>query len=278
MQVADAGRRGQQRILRCVRRGRSLVLRGNFVMQRPIGGQGRLNRHVRIGGVMMKFRIVRFLGLIVTLSAITTVAVRYIDARMRGGTVRAQEAPRQYTLLSQPSSWVAFEADLTISKVEGKSIKGKFFRASDGSMRLETGATVIHNIPRSLYYQKTRMGPWESFPMTLPPEGWVPDRYFAGRAGVGLQPLTEKVSGFEVYQQRNDRSGTIWLRAPALNFFDLVKTNSRTGARWSYSNVRLVEPNVALFLPPADDVVLIRTEPNGIVTTQGPAAEQAEKP
>jgi hypothetical protein len=114
--------------------------------------------------------------------------------------------------------------------------------------------------------------------MTLPPEGWVPDRYFAGRAGVSVQPLAEKVSGFEVYQQRNDRSGTIWLRAPALNFFDLVKTNSRTGVRFSYSNVRLVEPNAALFLPPPDETLLVRTEPNGIVTTLGPGAEQAAKP
>jgi hypothetical protein len=101
------------------------------------------------------------------------------------GIARAQ-SEGQPRVLKLPPTWVAFSSDVTIVQPDGQEQRGRFYRGSDGSERLEITSgpmiyTTIKNISQRTFYRfqgPTRVRPaadhWPAQPMLLPPEGWLP--------------------------------------------------------------------------------------------------------
>ena len=175
--------------------------------------------------------------------------------------------------VQQPQSWVAFEADVAKSEpaTDGRhpvSLSGRFWRDSSGSTRLEFGLTgttassqiAIKNVPSSTFYTFVSTRGWIRQPMVLPPKGYRPPRY---QLGPNFTKHTELVQGYTVYRTVN-AEGVVSLMAPDLNFFTL-KRQGTNGATETYYNIRIGDPDPALFEPPVGAVVTALSEPGGII-------------
>jgi hypothetical protein len=161
----------------------------------------------------------------------------------------------------QPTTWTAVEAAV---KVNGAPA-GRFWRASDGSTRLErltpdaAGVTIqIRNIPQAKYYVYRPLGGWTVHPMVLPTGGWHP-------VPVSRRALGSKVADvpFEVYEQRKSLT-VIERRVPQLNFL-IVSEVLPDGTNRTLTDLQLREPALSLFQPPAKTTVASSTIAAGIV-------------
>lgn len=174
-------------------------------------------------------------------------------------------------LVEAPTEWVAFSADFAGGLPGRESVMGRFFQASNGSTRLETGpigdaarVVFIKNIAASAYYSRRVKSDggvfWISGPMVLPSDGWKPMQMTEepGRRVV----LREKIEGFEVVQIGS--GGSVSLFAPRLNFHPLVVRRITTGYGELYHNVRLGEPAAELFTPPPGEEIRRTETPGGI--------------
>jgi hypothetical protein len=205
----------------------------------------------------------------------------------------AQPGQAKPELIPQPGRWVALEADVRIYQPNEPPMIGRYYRATDGSTRLETwmdgrpGKVVsIKNIPRSTHFTLTGAGNWISRPMRLPLAGWHP---VSVRMGPDVERLPEKLQNLEVYRQHSRNDGRILVRAPELNMLAVIEQDSTTGWRKELLNIKVGEPDAALFEPPSNAPVKQFPEPSGIVVGQPgdipprgftfPGGEQpAEKP
>ena len=198
--------------------------------------------------------------LLLALPVLSVAAVAYRQAQ-------SQPVP-PVTPIEQPTTWVAFEADVRITQPGEPIIVGRFYRSRDGSTHLETGpegdgkrVISIRNIQRSLHYSRMGSGKWMSRPMRLPAQGWRPIPVKASPKEV---KLVERVADQEVYRNVSEADGTIRLRAPALNMYPVVEQDIR-GWRKELSNIRLADPPDELFEPPPGVPVHHVDKPFGVV-------------
>jgi hypothetical protein len=185
----------------------------------------------------------------------------------------ARQAAQAGPLLAQPPDWVPFSADVEITVPNTPRVVGRFYRASDGSSRLETGpedgsrqVISMKNIPAQTFYWFSPAPGygWTSQPLKLPPEGWRPTQYRANMKD--LAKHGERIEGLELYRYVTP-SGDVALNAPALNFFSVVRQSVKFGKRERYFNIRLGEPPNDLFSPPAGASVRVLSKPGGIIFT-----------
>jgi hypothetical protein len=176
--------------------------------------------------------------------------------------------------IAAPEDWVAFDADFRKSKPDGSiDISGRFYRASDGSTREDWFAKSqlkmiqIQNVPLSKYYLWRSDTPnmWEDHDMKLPPFGHHPLKRHMSMEG--LSGVAAPIAGHQVFRYL-DKSNTMELQSPALNFFPLVLEDLTTGTRQEYTNIVKREPATELFVPPPGAVLEHRFEPMGIVYLQ----------
>lgn len=183
--------------------------------------------------------------------------------------------------IAAPSTWVAFSADLRLTSPtdRGGSI-GKFHRDGNGSIRVSTGPTesdvraiTIHNIPkaRSFVFSK---GVWESAPMQVAAEGRPPKTRLTNSPGLELYPFKLAYfegqdqspfakEGLEVYRSISG-DAFVRLEAPALNWFAVV-SQSITGRRQEYFNIRFADQPASLFEPAPGEPITEISEYRGIV-------------
>ena len=183
---------------------------------------------------------------------------------------RILQEPRP--LLEAPDTWVAFQADISITHPGGPESAGRFYRASSGSYRMDTGPTIddvkvvfIASFSEGVNYSWNEDGGWSwedarhrIQPIRVPEglEGWTlhPGRV-ALRVGESGD-MNAPTGGFEAYQVvRSD--GVTSFQVPALNFYPIVLTRP-DGRYQKYYNVDLVEPDSALFRPPPGAAVIPR--------------------
>lgn len=216
----------------------------------------------------MRPRTVVVASLIVpALAVVGSVAPRWATARLAGLTGQLQ----------QPANWVPFSATSRFTYPSGSVARGRFYRSSDGSERLDKEAysgqpatTTIKNILTSTYYMgmgtPTCCDKWASYPMELPKEGYTPSHIRTLDASA-VENVDAKWSGFEAYRLAKQNNFTRYL-VPALNYF-AVFTVDPTGARREFLDIRVAEQPSALFEPPAGAVVERVNRYNGIVDTDG---------
>jgi hypothetical protein len=191
-----------------------------------------------------------------------------------GASAAALRTPsaRQFTEISQPAEWVAFDADVLVETPNVVArLAGHFYRNAERSERLETWradnpsvkAISIHNIPKSrMYGYWPGKEQWVSAPMVLPPNGMQPPRWRAEMKNLSLR--SEPLDGFEVYQTIGV-AGDVQRVAPALNFFALYQRHARTGEVKTYSNVQIRPQDPTLFELPEGVNPAELTTPHGIV-------------
>jgi hypothetical protein len=166
-----------------------------------------------------------------------------------GGT-GAQVPQQPPAVVEGPSSWVAFSADIEVGFGSEPPLKGRIYRASNGSRRTDlydaagqVNMFSITNAPeRSLYLYDLRNG-WR---VTAVEVRQVP----ATRLSQSLvgRPSKEKWDGLEVFEAIND--GQVIVTAPAINFERVYSLVVRTGHSTTISNIKLEEPPADLFSPP----------------------------
>lgn len=161
----------------------------------------------------------------------------------------------QVQLPAGPASWVAFEADVTVTDLGQGTLFQRFYRASDGSTRTEAYSPdktqvviTIHNAQTRRVYVKGPSGGWASMADVQPPLVTQP----AFRTDwVGTTP--ESVAGLEAYRLAKTGS-TAWL-ARDLNYFEIRTEYPQAGKLREYQNIERREPSRDLFLPPAGEDV-----------------------
>lgn len=167
-------------------------------------------------------------------------------------------APPPVQTIDQPSSWVAFSADLERTNERGDLFSGHIYRASDGSTRFETGAgrpptemtlIGIQNIAQKASYHWDRRNGWTAGPIELPSQLWQPH---AVRQS-GYSDTDEKLEGFRLLKA----TGPTWASwsAPELNMYTVKREHYDCGSvgvtcYMKLLNIRLGEPSPALFQPP----------------------------
>jgi len=205
-------------------------------------------------------------------------------AGMIVGMSRAIKAlsPPPQVISGAPSAWVAFTADVTITKPNTASVIGRFFRGSDGSRRLETGPRIddiqviyILNTAEAQQYVFSSKAGWTVTAVpTLSAGRVLPSTFLPQRPDIVEYPYRLAIklgesgsltalAGFRAYQT-NGPDGTMRLTVPELNLFDVV-INSGNGRSERYSNVSLTVPDPTLFRPPPGVAILRRPPPTSIV-------------
>jgi hypothetical protein len=177
----------------------------------------------------------------------------------------AQTAAVQRSQIPSPPNWVAFSANW---KRVGKAgtIVGRYYRASDGSTRLESedGSNIVISISNVATVRQYAflLNKWVSYPMRLPPGGYRPSPRILGGTH-GLEVSTDVIEGYPVYKMTTI-GGVVRYQAPALNFFALV--TEFADARQEFFDIVLDEPASELFLPPPNVSIEMRDELKGIVS------------
>jgi hypothetical protein len=187
------------------------------------------------------------------------------------GTPNAQ-AP-QPQLISQPTEWVPFSAQHERTSDTGQVSVGRYYQASDGSTRSETGPSLdkinvvlIKHIPTATFYRWHLGEGWTQQPMQLPPNGWHPRPTYASL----FKDATETMDGFRLLKKELD-DRTVFV-APELNLFPVLETRTNCspgvacGSR--YFNIHIGEPPSELFQPATNVTIKQITEPGGIVKTR----------
>lgn len=183
---------------------------------------------------------------------------------------------RQY--VEQPSTWVAFSADIRrVNAMTGAVSVGKFYRSSDGSTRSDTGSSLdridtigIKNIRLVAFYLWSDKTGWSQQPMTIPPDGWGPGKIVFNER---MTRVPERIDGLELI--KHDAPPYTVFRAPQLNMFELVKLlpcqfASPTPCGTWFANVQIGEQPPELFEVPASQPVVQNPQPGGIVLRKAP--------
>jgi len=186
----------------------------------------------------------------------------------------AVQAQTQLQVVFGPEKWVPFSAIATNVHGSGPTVVGKFYRASDGSIRSESGPSFadvniigIENVSERTFYWWHASRGWESHPMDLPPSGWQPLRK---RSFNVLNDLTtDRIEGFDV-MGTTDRHHITTYEAPQLNFFRLrtvvpCPDSMQTGCGIWLSEISIAEQPSEYFRPPLGERIVQRSEPGGIV-------------
>jgi hypothetical protein len=182
-----------------------------------------------------------------------------------GASLTAQEPARPDTreLVPQPMAWVAFQATLERNGVA----VGRFLRDGHGSTRLELEApdergrmVIIHNVPQATYYVYRPGSGWTAQPMVLPTTGYLPVPVRRMDAGAAR---SEAVEGYAVFEQ--SRGTGRERRAPALNFFAVVRESADGLTVERYRGIQVATPPASAFVPPAGAAIIELREPGGIV-------------
>jgi len=159
---------------------------------------------------------------------------------------------------------------MTAVKTSGViTIVGRFYRASDGSTREESGlpngsinVISINNVSTSTHYAYVR-SEWHRYPMKLPINGYHPGLRAVGKTN-GLEESIEVIEGFQLYRLTG-REGSVRYQAPGLNFFAL-RIESQD-IHQEYSNVVIREQPREFFEPPDAAVVTPHDELRGIIAS-----------
>lgn len=201
---------------------------------------------------------------------LTAVAVLAGFSAQSGTPLRADV--QDSGLIPQPEQWVALAARSERVFESGRVMVGRYYRASDGSSRFESGpsfdeitAIGINNVPRRTHYRWTSQTGCTEQPMELPPGGWRPPRR---RISAAETILRNSIEGFDVV--KTERGDLTMLEAPQLNWLVLLEVIRNCGGsgadcRRRYSEIRLGEQRPELFEPLTCDTVTRLTDPGGIV-------------
>jgi hypothetical protein len=171
-----------------------------------------------------------------------------------------------------PADWVAFGAKVTITHPKNPTVYGRYWRASNGSERLDTGPApadmkviTIRSVPELTLYLFGPRG-WTREPMELLNSGrplpwkkglpnWQLHPYRLALAKGESGSLTAS-TGFSAYRVTTGQ-GIVTFKVAELNLFDVVRQRP-DGRHEVYSEIELGEPAPALFIPPAGAVVIDR--------------------
>jgi len=174
-------------------------------------------------------------------------------------------------IVDAPATWVAFQAELTITRPGGPTAFGKYFRSSDGSHRIQTGPShsdvrviSILNVSERMWYDYSARSGWTSYdypnavskerptPVRANLPGWneYPFRLALKRGESGAVNADE---GFRAYQVI-DRNGTVTLKVPDLNLYSAV-IQRPDGHHQALSNIDITEPSNETFRPPTNVAV-----------------------
>jgi hypothetical protein len=209
-----------------------------------------------------------------------------IVAVVGGSVLRSLVWPRSASavqsagsIIQAPSNWVAFSADMRRVEPNGRiSVVGRYYRAIDGSTRLETGhpnepitVVSISNVTTSTHYEYVR-DQWHSYLMRLPSSGLRPALRVAGKSNRGMELSGEVLEGLALYRFTSPGGVTAW-QAPALNFFSL--RSEFGGTREEYWNIAIRQQEPEVFAPPVGADVQAHQEFRGIVTN--PTVEERER-
>lgn len=184
--------------------------------------------------------------------------------------------PHAILLGAKPGRWVPFRANIKRVFDPESVFVGRFYRASDGSTRSETGPSIaeinivgIKNMSEGVFYLWLPTSGWESHPMELPHGKYFQPRLDSGVSAEATR-VDDQIEGIDLIKGPTDRHGITEYQAPRLNYFALrttipCKTAQRTGCGKWYSEVHIDEQPPELFKPPVGVAVLKRSEPGGIV-------------
>jgi hypothetical protein len=183
----------------------------------------------------------------------------------------AQLKSLPFEVIEGPSAWVPFVASVEVSHPGKAPTHGRFYRAGDGSERLDTGPSLedirvifIKNVAQRLTFSgNPRRNEWTQQPFVPrrePPVGfklptWTMHPYklaiLKGQSGA-----VNASEGFSAYSVRTE-SGIVTLKVPELNFFDAVR--QRPDGRYEiYSDIELIQPDWRVFEPPVGAVLRSR--------------------
>ena len=180
----------------------------------------------------------------------------------------AQRRPPQPVPLTQPSTWVPFTADLSITLSDGTREDGSYVRASNGSerwhlMRLSDGRTLdeVSNVNQLRFYRSTGGNVWTRYNIPSRPAivQWSSASRNLARYQFKLDIANggsgdiKASTGFEAYQLILP-NGTVHLLVPDLNFFPVLQ-QELGGTLKKYSNVMVGEPTQENFAPPANATI-----------------------
>jgi hypothetical protein len=167
------------------------------------------------------------------------------------------------TVPDGPPTWVAFTADV-VQNEAGQITRGRFFRASTGSTRMEADspdgvltAVSIHNFPRNISYRRDVRGNWASLAQNVN----KPPKLRIETPGGLLIARDVLLSGrFDVYRVTQPDGRQISWLARELNYFEIRQdygTDRRTRA---YENIQVTEPAESLFAPPSGVTVRVASD------------------
>jgi hypothetical protein len=150
---------------------------------------------------------------------------------------------------------VPFSADLEVGFGHEPALKGRFYRASNGSHRSDlfdadghVNMFSIVNVPqRTLYLYDLHNG-WRASQTD------VRDRPLSRVSQVVLgKKSRDQWSGLDVYE--SVRGGYLSVTAPALNFQEVFGLSIKDGRSQILRNISLVEPAAELFSPPPGEPI-----------------------
>lgn len=185
-------------------------------------------------------------------------------------------APR---LIEQPAEWVPFAAvTVDINEKDGSRLVGRFYRASDGSTRHQSGPTDdvvtaigIKNVPTMTFYSWTARRGWTAQPMQTPPRGYRPVPRSFRR---GMVQAQETLEGLTLIRDDIGAPTVVQYLAPALNLHPVMiakpcQFDSRTTCGLTLSNIQLSEQPSRLFEVPSGSELTFLDKPGGIVRRNG---------
>jgi hypothetical protein len=183
-----------------------------------------------------------------------------------GLVVGARQSSSSEYVVHVRDAWVPFAATYRGVDPRGATSEGHFWRASNGSSRLEVGRgpmtyVQIVNVPRALFWRcvgaACAEGRWTEQRMVLPPEGYRPGR---------LQPRgarETRIGPWRVVEARSGR-GAVAFEAPELDYFP-IRTVWSDGGETAFDDIVPGEPDPALFELPPGATVKRLPQPGGIV-------------
>lgn len=189
-----------------------------------------------------------------------------------GLVVGARQSPPSDHIAHVRDSWVPFAATYRATDPRGASYQGRFWRASNGSRRLEVVRgpltyVQIVNVPRAVFWRCVAAacaeGRWTEQPMVLPPDGYRPGR---------LQPRgfsRSRIGPWQVVERHSGR-GLVAFEAPELDYFP-IRTTWSEGGQTVYDDIVTGEPDPALFELPPGATVRRLPQPGGIVFGPSPS-------
>ena len=170
-------------------------------------------------------------------TALLVLALSLMAGALYAGASRTRASQAFSDEIPSPSQWVPFSADLRLTHLEPHgATAGKFWRAGDGSTRLETWAAAdpatrlisIKNISQRTSFVKNPRGVWSAAPMDVPAAGWLPRKHRYSMPGLseyskrldileGRTGSLEAATGLRAFQFTS-RNGTIWFLCPRPQF------------------------------------------------------------